>query len=444
MTNAEAREFCRWLCLETLESLHVPPRMRKLVTVHGDLMRVGEDSYPLSTFHSIRVVSFGKAAVEMAETAREILGEQGIRLRGVVVGPSPAPTFPDARGSSFAVFQAGHPYPDEGSWKAADVVLEFLDGCSSNDLVLFLISGGGSALLEKPLDPSISLNDLRRFHEVLVTCGASIQEINVLRKHLSAVKGGRLAQRAAPAAQITLYVSDVPKHLPSMVASGPTMPDESTLEDCRRIAAQYGLLEKFPRSIRVLFESRQIAETPKPGDTSFSRSKYHCLLSNRDGVEKLLELARETGIFAEADTSCDDWPIQRAADYLLQRLETLREQHCGRPVLLVSGGELSSPVTGGGQGGRNQAFVLDCVPRIAGKPVCVLSIGTDGIDGNSPAAGAIADGDSANRAGTLVLNPEAFLSRSDSYGFFEKLGDAMVTGPTGTNVRDLRMLLAHA
>jgi glycerate 2-kinase len=440
MTPAEARELCRSLFLETLGSLEVGPRLRKALCLRNGVLEVGGDSYPLSQFQAIRMVSVGKAAIEMAETAAEILG--GTKLRGIVVSPSPANT--SLQGLEY--FRAGHPYPDEQSRRAAEAVLAFLEKCSPDELVLFMISGGGSALLEKPLDPSVSLEDLRRFYEVLVTCGASIEEINILRKHFSAVKGGRLAAQASPAAQITLYVSDVPEDLPSAVASGPTMPDDSTVEDCRRITARYGLLEKFPGSIRTLLESDQLPETPKRGHPSFAQSRYYCLLSNRDGIEKLLELASAKGIHAEADSSPDEWPFQRAADYLLGRLETLRQQHPGRVILLASGGELSSPVPAGaqaGRGGRNQAFVLYCVPKIAGQPVVVLSAGTDGIDGNSPAAGSIADGGSARRAAALGLDPEEFLCRADSYSFFEKLGDTMVTGPTGTNVRDLRILLAY-
>lgn len=451
LTGAEARELCRSFFLETLSSLRVAPRLREIMTLRESTLRIGTDSYSVSSSRAICVVSFGKAAIEMADAATEIL--QGIAIRGVVVAPGSGPTntLPYSRDSDLRpstqlqYFHAGHPYPDERSAAAADAVLDLLADLKRDDIVLFLISGGGSALIERPLDPSISMDDMRRFHEVLVTCGANIQEINALRKHFSAVKGGRLALRAHPAKQITLYVSDVPEQFPSAVASGPTMPDESTVEECQRIVARYDLLELFPSSIRALLASGKIAKTPKPGDACFSQSRYHCLLSNRTGVEKLLELARVKGMMADTDTSCDDWQFERAADYLLGRLEALRREYPARPVLLVSGGELSSPVAAGsiGVGGRNQAFVLSCVPKIAGKPLVVLSAGTDGIDGNSPACGAIADGESAWRAARMDLDPREFLSQNDSYRLFDKLGDAIVTGPTGTNVRDLRMLLAY-
>ncbi len=441
INSAEARDLCRNLLLETLRHLDVGPRLREALRLRNGVLEIAGESYPEGRFQSIRVVSFGKAAREMAEVAAESLAGTG--LRGVVVAPNTAPP-PGGDSPAFEFFQGGHPYPNAQSCRAAEATLAFLENCSRDNAVLFLISGGGSALLEKSLCPSVSAEDLHRFHEVLVTCGASIYEINVLRKHFSAVKGGRLAERAAPATQVTLYVSDVPDHLPSTVASGPTMPDESTVEDCRRIAASYDLLPKFPGSIRAVFNSGDIAETPKPGNPIFARSSYYCLLSNREGVGKLAELAQAKGLRAETDLSCDDWEYRQAADHLLARLGALRKQHPGHPVVVVSGGELSCPVSGEGLGGRNQAFVLDCVAKIAGQPIVVLSAGTDGIDGNSPACGAIADGDSAGRAARLELAPESFLREGNSYRFFEKLGDTVVTGPTGTNVRDLRILMTYS
>ena len=443
MNSVEARNRCRSLLLETLRHLDVGSRLRESLRLREGVLEAVGDCYPVDRSQGVRVVSFGKAAREMVEAAAESLA--GASLCGIVVAPGSAPlSLPGDRGPAFQFFQGGHPYPNEQSLRAAEATLRFLANCSRNDLVLFLISGGGSALLEKPLDRTVSLEDLRRFHEVLVTCGATIYEVNVLRKHLSAVKGGRLAERAAPATQITLYVSDVPDHLPSTVASGPTMPDESAVEDCRRITASYDLLQKFPGSIRTVFESGKIAETPKPGHPCFARSRYYCLLSNREAVEKLVEMARANGLLAQPDVSCDDWEFRKAADHLLGRLGEIRRQHPGRPVMLVSGGELSCPVSGRGQGGRNQAFVLHCAGKIVGQPIVVLSAGTDGIDGNSPACGAIADGASAGRAAKLGLDPERFLREGNSYRFFEKLGDAVMTGPTGTNVRDLRILMAYS
>jgi hydroxypyruvate reductase len=226
------------------------------------------------------------------------------------------------------------------------------------------------------------------------------------------------------------------------------MPDETTVADCIRIITRYALLEKLHGPVRSLLESGAIAETPKPDDPCFAKSRYHCLLSNADAMAALEQSARSNGLRANRETGCDGWEFRRAADYLLARLEKLRREHPGRPAALVSGGEVGCPVTGDGPsvgiGGRNQAFALYCATRIEGKPVVILSAGTDGIDGNSPAAGALADGSTAGRAAALGLEAQDFLRRSDSYHFFEKLGDTIQTGPTGTNVRDLRLLLAYA
>ncbi|MBI2818002.1 MAG: DUF4147 domain-containing protein [Acidobacteria bacterium] len=451
MTTIQARELCRELFLQTLDSLKVAPRLRERISVRGGILKIHLPSAPLRRFQNVRIVACGKAALEMATSVIEILAAAEPDTRGVVVAPHGANQPRNGHRSLQAAlrglqyFEAGHPYPDERSLEAAAAILHLLENCTEDDLVLFLISGGGSSLVEKPIHPSILLADLRRFYEVLVTCGAGIQEINILRKHFSAVKGGRLAQRAVPATQVTLYVSDVPERFPSAVASGPTMADESTIEDCRRIATQYDLRDKFPASVDSLLESGRLPETPKPGDICFAQSSYDCLLSNCDGINKLLELARARGIYAEADASCDDWRYDKAADYLLSRVEALRQQHPDERVLLVSGGEVSSPVPAGceGRGGRNQAFVLYCVPKIAGKNLVVVSAGTDGVDGNSPSAGAVADGESAKRAAALGLAPpDEFLSCGDSYAFFEKLGDTIITGPTGTNVRDLRVVFS--
>ena len=428
--------------LQSLNSLKPALKLRESLFCEDDLLKIGEDAFRVSELEQVIVVSFGKAAAPMAATTSEIL--HGIPLRGVVAAPGPAVrALPGLQH-----FQAGHPYPNEASEHAAEAVLQLLAGRSERDLVLFLISGGGSALLEKALNGSasapVSLSDMRRFHEVLVRCGATIQEINILRKHVSAVKGGRLAEHASPASQVTLFVSDVPDDLPSLVASGPTMPDESSAADCRSIIERYGLMEQFPAAIRGLFAALfagKIPETPKPGLPCFSKSRYHCLLSNRDAVEFLLERLRRRGIVAEFEGVPDEWNLDRAADHLLAKLSGLRQSHRGRPVAVVTGGELTSPVTASGVGGRNQAFVLNCVPKVAGRSIVVLSAGTDGIDGNSPAAGAIADGDSAQRAARRGIDPDRFVREADSYNFFASLGDAIVTGPTETNVRDLRILL---
>ena len=310
------------------------------------------------------------------------------------------------------------------------------------DLLIYLLSGGGSAICERPISETISLEDCREFYRLLVTCGANIVDMNVLRKHFSAIKGGRLAQAAHPARQVTLYVSDVPADRPSTVASGPTMPDESTVEDCYAIAKRLKLAGHFPGSIQDMFDQSTIPETPKPGGAVFQDSSWHCLLGSEDGLDRLAAQAESKGWVCRRDMSVDDWPLERAVEHLLGEIEELRSQYPGRTVALLTGGELSWPVTGHGMGGRNQAFVLACVERIAGCNIAVVSAGTDGVDGNSSAAGALADGHSAGRASKLGMDPGDYQQRSDSYHFFEQLDDLVITGPTGNNIRDLRMLVA--
>jgi hydroxypyruvate reductase len=419
-----------------LERLAIEQVMRSEISCQNRVLEVAGERVELEPFKKILVVAIGKAAAPMAAALGRIVAPDVVS--GVVVAPAP----PAERLRHFMTYRGGHPYPDAGSFYAASVAQELLEDLKPYYLVVYLLSGGGSALCEKPVSDAISLDDTREFYRLLVTCGANIVEMNVLRKHLSAIKGGRLAAQAHPARQMTLYVSDVPADQPSTVASGPTMPDESTAEDCYEIAARYQLAGRLPRSIRRMFEERTIPETPKPGAEAFSNSSWHCLLENQSALDELEAAARARRWVVEIDTSVDDWPLAKAANHLLRRLERLREENPGRTVALVTGGELSCPVTGDGLGGRNQTFVLDCVPKIAGKKMAVLSAGTDGIDGNSAAAGAVADSATIERARDSGLDPEDFQRRSDSFHFFEALGDTLLTGPTGNNVRDVRVLVA--
>jgi glycerate 2-kinase len=306
--------------------------------------------------------------------------------------------------------------------------------------VLFLISGGGSSLVEKPIDPDITLEDVIATHRALVHCGAPIAEINAIRKHLSATKGGRLALAAAPAQQVSILVSDVPADALDALASGPTAPDSSTAEDCYRIAAQYDLLAHLPATVRDLFNARALEETPKRSDPVFQRSRWWPVLDAASLLKAAAEQATLAGFAVEIDNSCDDWDFARAADHLLGRVRALR-QGVSR-VCLISGGEVTVRVKDGGRGGRNQQFALYCAQKIAGENIAVLSAGTDGVDGNSPAAGAVVDGTTVARAHANGIDPATALRKFDAFPLFNQLGDALMTGPTGNNIRDLRVLLA--
>ena len=297
-------------------------------------------------------------------------------------------------------------------------------------------------MVEQPLDPSSGLADFQALHTALVTCGAPIEEINVVRKHLSATKGGRLAAAAPRSMKLTLAISDVPLGEESALASGPTLPDPSTIADAERVAHGCGVVGRLPSSLRAIFENHALRETPKDGDPAFSRAHFVRVLSVHDLFHAAHHACEAEGFVCLCDDSTDGWPIEKAADYLLDTLAAQKKANPHHRVAVLADGELSSPVTGDGIGGRNSAFVLACVPKIAGKNITVLSAGTDGIDGNSPAAGAVADGETSARTRKAGLAVDDFARRSDAYSFFERLGDVIVTGPTGNNLRDLRILMA--
>jgi hydroxypyruvate reductase len=430
------KERLREIFLETINELRIDQVMRSAIHCEGGVLKFGRESIDLSPFKKVVVVSIGKAAGRMAEEFVAIASPQ--LVSGIVVSSVPTTKAPPY----FVRYIGGHPYPNKDSFHSAAVVQELVRDLDENHLVIYLLSGGGSAVCERPIDDSISFDDAHEFFRLLVTCGADIVEINTLRKHFSSIKGGRLAALAYPARQATLYISDVPEGQDSSVASGPTMADPSTIEDCYRIAEARGLMDRLPAPIRRMFDERTISETPKPGDERFSTSAYHCILSNSAAVAAVQRRAQEAGWQVEVDLSVDDVPVADAVDKLLARLANMRAVDPTRPAAVITGGELSSPVLGDGQGGRNQAFVLNCVPKIADRNIAVISAGTDGIDGNSPAAGAIADGETLERAQQAKMSVEDYYLRSDSYNFFRALGDALETGPTENNVRDIRLLTA--
>ncbi|MDH3283392.1 MAG: DUF4147 domain-containing protein [Acidobacteriota bacterium] len=430
------KRVLRDLFVSTLEAL-APERVVPLRLIRdGGWLQVDARRVRLAGIERIRVLSVGKAAHNLVDATYALLCHENVS--GMVVATAP----PERPIPGVEVHIGSHPYPDAGSFAAAEAALRFATECTADDLALFLISGGGSSLVEKPISDAIGLEDCRAFYELLVTCGANIVDMNVLRKHLSSIKGGRLALAASPARQVTAYICDVPAEHPSAVASGPTMPDESSVADCRSIVDRLGLRGRLPQSIRDMFDSGAVPETPKPDDPAFARCSWHRLLGTEEALAELASRAGAHGWFVETDMSVDDWPVDDAIDHLLDRLDGLRSAHPGRTVALLTGGELSCPVTGDGRGGRNQVFVLRCATRIAGRNVAVMSAGTDGIDGNSASAGAVADGSTIDRATRLGLDPAECDRRSDSSTFFARLGDDLTTGPTGNNVRDLRVLVA--
>src|SRR5712671_4224258 len=386
----QMREIARDVFTSALKNASIEGAFARHVSCERGVLRICEDLYDLDSYSRVLVVSIGKAAHTMAAALE---GRVGSRLEGIVASSVEPPS--QVRG--FRYFQGGHPIPTAESIQAASAMLKLLQAQTAASLVIFLLSGGGSSTVEKLFDDEISLPDLVATYRALVHSGAPIAEINSIRKHLSAVKGGRLAQAAYPAQQVSILVSDVPDATPDALASGPTMPDSTSIGDCERIIVRYNLVEQFPKSVADLFRQHVLEETAKSDDPAFVRARWWTVLSNKVAVEEATATATRAGFAVEVDNSCDDWDYEKAADYLLQRVRELRKSVSR--VCLISGGEVTVSVRNGGSGGRNQQFALACAQKIAGEDITVLSAGTDGIDGNSPAAGAVVDGSTLDRAG---------------------------------------------
>jgi hydroxypyruvate reductase len=428
----------------------------------------GPAAINLAAYKRIFVIAVGKAAVPMLDT---LLNRMKRRkgLRGICCYRQ----IPKVRNWRFRYFEGGHPLPNEDSFAAARATLALLKKAKKDTLVFFLISGGGSAMFDLPLDPEIGLAETIEFHQALLGSGAPINEINTLRKHFSAVKGGRLAMAAPEAAKVSFLLPDVPLRTLDALASGPTSPDHTTVADVRELIAKYRLQDKFPPSVRAFFERRDLPESPgnksrRPffpkmpwtdavqarrvtaaaamsgEDVAFRDSVYEILLSSHDLVESARTLAQKAGYFVAVDNSCDDWDYAEASRYLLERFHALRATH--PRLCLISGGEVT--VTLGpcpGAGGRNQQFALACALELAkypGQRLTVLSAGSDGIDGNTRSAGAIADPTTTARARAFGFDPEKSLADFNACPLFTALGDSVVTGATGHNLRDLRLLIA--
>lgn len=431
------KEIAEQIFRETVAAIDIRAALARKLAREGSIVRAGDARIDLGAFREIVAIAFGKAAFAMADGLADILAP-GCRVDGILV----VPAMPASKLPGWEIAIGGHPTPTSESFRAGRAILDRLARCDDRSLIFFLLSGGGSSMVEQPLDSNITLADFQQVHSTLVTCGAPIDEINVIRKHLSATKGGRLAAAAPRSMKVTFAISDVPEGQESALASGPTLPDPSTIRDAEHIAKKYRLSERFPRPVRAVFEEHRLLETPKEDDAAFANAHFVLLLGLHDLFHAAHHACEARGCVCLCDNSTDGWPIEKAADHLLANLEKLKRANPGRNVAVLADGEVSSPVTGDGAGGRNSAFVLACVPKIAEKEITVLSAGTDGIDGNSPAAGAMADGATLSRARSAGLDAGDFMRRSDAYTFFARLGDTIVTGPTGNNLRDLRILYA--
>jgi hydroxypyruvate reductase len=404
--------------------------------VGQDKLEIGGASIELSKVHRIFVVGMGKASAKMAASLEEILGER--ITAGLVVT---ADGYEEAT-ERIEIATAGHPIPDARGLRAARKIADIIDEASKEDLVIVLISGGGSALLTLP-ENDIDLSDLTSVNELLLKCGATIKEVNTVRKHLSQLKGGKLARRAFPARVITFILSDVVGNPLDVIASGPTVGDPTTFNDALEILQRYQLWNKIPTPVRERVEagiSGKIEETPKPDDVIFEQVTNMIIGSGVVAAEAALKEAERLGYHSSLLTSTLEGEAREVGKVLAS---VAREEAChGRPLplpaLLLAAGETTVTVNGTGKGGRNQELALSAAIGIKGlRSVIITSLGTDGRDGPTDAAGAMVDGETIDRINKTGLSPDECLEQNDSYHALKASGDLIKLGPTGTNVADL-------
>jgi hydroxypyruvate reductase len=425
-----------------LRAVEPEAAVRRHVRREGDLLSVADRRYDLRAFENIFVVGAGKAACPMAAALEEIIPD---RLEGghinVKYGHRTAL-------KKIQVQEAGHPIPDQKGLEGTKRILDLLQQVDQKDLVICVISGGGSALLPMP-SADVTLPDKQATTRLLLACGANINEMNAVRKHLSQVKGGQLARAAHPATLITLILSDVIGDPLDVIASGPTVPDQSTFHEVQMILDKYGIHDELPGSIQrhvVKGLAGETPETPKAGEMIFAKAQNLIVAGNRQAIEAAKAEAERLGYHALILSSLIEGETREVARVHAAIAKEIRAsgQPISPPACVISGGETTVTLRGPGLGGRNLEFVLAATMDIAElKDTVILSAGTDGTDGPTDAAGALGDGATVGRASALNLNPQAFLANNDSYHFFAKLNDLLITGPTNTNVMDLRLILAR-
>ena len=410
--------------------------VRRHVKLKGNQLIAGGKRYPLAYYANVHVIGAGKATAIMAQAVERLLSR---RITGGLINVKYGHTGPLRR---IEQNECGHPVPDRNGESGARRIAEIAKRAGSDDLLICLISGGASALLPLPTPP-ITLKDTQKTTQLLLECGANIHEMNCVRKHISQVKGGQLARLAYPATVLTLILSDVIGDDLDVIGSGPTVPDRTTFADAKAILEKYGILKKVPAAVRNRLRG-DAPETPKPGDKIFDRAQNLIVGSNRVAVDAA---AREAGARGYRTMVLSTFIEGETRDVARVHAAIAKEiRATGRPVkppaCIISGGETTVTIRGKGLGGRNQEFALAAALDIAGmKNVVVLSAGTDGTDGPTDAAGAVADGTTIARAEAAGLDAAEFLANNDSYHFFDRLGDLIKTGPTGTNVADVRIIL---
>jgi len=386
----------------------------------------------LLDFNNIYVVGFGKASVGMANA---VCNSCSVKYGVVITNDSNA----SVKNDSFDVFVGGHPIPNQNSILGAEKILEVVNNCKEDDLLLVLISGGGSSLLSKP---KVSLKDLQKTTDLLLRSGADIKEINTIRKHLSDVKGGQLIKNVA-CRVISLVISDIVDDPLEFIASGPTYPDSTTFNDAKNILLKYNLFKKIPYDVRSIIQdgvSGKISDTPSLNNNIFNKVSHFIVANNKIACDAALHKAGRLGYESFIHTTSLTGEARFIGKFLVDIALNYKTQN-EKDVALISGGETTVKIRGNGKGGRNQELVLGVISSIEDQNVVVASFATDGIDGSSDAAGAIADLFTSLRAEALNLKADDFLKDNNSYEFFNLLNDLFITGSTGTNVMDIQLIL---
>lgn len=423
-----------------LQAVEPGSAIKRSCKLEGDHLFIGNRKYNLSGIKNIFVTGAGKATAPMAATIEDILGENITRgIINVKYGHT-------ANLNCIRLIEAGHPVPDENGMQGTDEILKLAESAKKDDLVLCLISGGGSALLVLPAK-GITLKDKQDTIKILLSCGATIHEINTIRKHISEIKGGRLAKAAYPAGMASLILSDVVGDDLDVIASGPSVPDPSTFAESMKILKKYKITNNLPKVVVSHIKkgaSGKVSETPKEGDKIFKNTHNLIIAGNMDAIKAAGQESKKMGYKTLVLSSMIEGETRDVAKvHTAIAKEILKTGNpIPPPACIISGGETTVNITGSGFGGRNQEFVLAAAIDIAErKKIVVLSAGTDGGDGPTDAAGAIADTNTFKRAESMGLNPLDFLLNNDSYHFFKQLDDLLITGPTNTNVMDLRIII---
>lgn len=441
----EMREIAKAIFMKSISSVDPYKRLKTYLHIDRNHLVIKEEGkkekvFDLNEFEKVYLLGTGKASSAMAQALEELLGNR--ITKGLVTtkyGHGLPLRFTE-------VIEAGHPLPDSKGLEGAEKMKQLLLQTGPKDLVLFLVSGGGSALLPLPVN-GITLEEKQKLTQLLLACGADIKEINVIRKHLSQIKGGWMARWAYPSTLITFILSDVVGDPLDMIASGPTVPDPSTFEEAWEILEKYDLIEKVPSSIKnhlLRGKEKKVDETPKPGDEVFKKIFNLIIGSNFLALLEAEGEAKKKGFHTLILSSSIVGETREVARFhgAIAREVVLTDHPVPKPACILSGGETTVTLQGSGLGGRNQEFCLAGAFEIEGvEKVVMLSGGTDGTDGPTDAAGAISDHTTLQRARAMGLDPKIYLRNNDSYHFFEKLGDLLVTGPTRTNVMDVRILL---